>query len=235
MVKGSISEREDVRVLGAPQPAVLFGPDSVLVHNFAKAMVDFVATEPAIVVEAKRPRKSAASRTLEARVADIVAKVLTDSLAPSTQAAHALRMALLAELARFELGTIAHTGDPVDAPKPRRAARTHEVADPLLGTAEVASRLGVSRPYVTMLCDAGKLGPIVLTDGGHRRVRTSSVDAWLAERAQSVEGAIPPREAGVQAHLYDRPDSHYTDPQAASPGRKRSATRSKRAQGKTRA
>ena len=78
----------------------------------------------------------------------------------------------------------------------------------LLTTAEAAKLLDVSLPYVVMLCDAGQLGEL-LTEGGHRRIWSSAVDAYLAARAKENEGTHSPREAGVEARLYDHPDSHY--------------------------
>ena len=53
-----------------------------------------------------------------------------------------------------------------------------------------------------MLCDAGKLGEVVKTEGGHRRVRVSAVDAYLAARTKQLKGAPSPREAGVEAGVY---------------------------------
>ena len=80
--------------------------------------------------------------------------------------------------------------------------------DALLTTAEAAKLLDVSRPYVAMLCDAGQLGD-VLTEGGHRRIRLSAVETYLAARANECDSPQSPREAGVDAGLYDHPDGHY--------------------------
>lgn len=50
----------------------------------------------------------------------------------------------------------------------------------LLSMAEAAKLLGMSRPYVTMLCDSGKLDLIETTEGGHRRIpRDASNDTEL--------------------------------------------------------
>jgi excisionase family DNA binding protein len=78
----------------------------------------------------------------------------------------------------------------------------------LLTMAEVASRLDASRPYVAMLCDAGLLGE-VMTEGGRRRIHAFAVDAYLAARALHYADAPSLREAGMEAGLYDQPDSHY--------------------------
>jgi excisionase family DNA binding protein len=92
-------------------------------------------------------------------------------------------------------------GSRVGAPVPAKNA--------LLTTAQAAGRLDMSRPYVSMLCDAGGLGEIVLTQGGHRRIRASAVDAYLAARIRQRKEAPAPRQAGVDAGLYDYPDGHF--------------------------
>ena len=80
----------------------------------------------------------------------------------------------------------------------------HAITDVLLTTVEAATKLKVSRPYVSMLGKAGKLGVVVMTEGGHRRIRSSTVQAFLATRAKQHEGAMSPRQAGVEAGLYKR-------------------------------
>ncbi|MDR6859807.1 hypothetical protein [Variovorax guangxiensis] len=85
------------------------------------------------------------------------------------------------------------------------------LTDVLLTTAEAAAKLDASRPYVAMLCHAGKLGDVVMTKEGHRRTRSSAVQAYLDHRAKQHEGAKSPRQAGVDAGLYDYPDGHYVN------------------------
>lgn len=60
-----------------------------------------------------------------------------------------------------------------------------------------------------MLCDAGKLGEVIMTEGGHRRIRSSAVDTHLATRAGQGETTQSPRQAGVEAGLYDHPEAHF--------------------------
>jgi excisionase family DNA binding protein len=84
----------------------------------------------------------------------------------------------------------------------------HPTVDVLLTTTEAAARLEASRPYVSMLCNAGKLGDIVMTERGHRRIRSSAVQAYLESRGKPHEGAVSPRQAGVEAGLYAHPDGH---------------------------
>lgn len=80
--------------------------------------------------------------------------------------------------------------------------------DALLTIAQAAARLEVSRPYVSILCDAGTLGVVIVTDDGRRRIHASAVEAYLAARAKQSEGGASPRQAGVEAGLYDHPDDH---------------------------
>lgn len=81
--------------------------------------------------------------------------------------------------------------------------------DAWLSIAEVAARLEVSRPYASTLCDAGTLGTVVVTDEGRRRIRTSAVEAYLATRVKQSESVASPRQAGVDAGLYDHPDDYF--------------------------
>jgi excisionase family DNA binding protein len=109
----------------------------------------------------------------------------------------ATRMGLIAKPASAKLG-----GSP-----PVEAAHS-AVPDELLTTAEAAARLDVSRPYVSMLCDLGKLGEVVVTEGAHRRIRLSAGEAYLADRTTHHDGAMSPREAAAEAGLYDFPEGH---------------------------
>jgi len=76
-------------------------------------------------------------------------------------------------------------------------------------SAQAAAALEVSRPYVSMLCDNGKLGKVVMTEGGHRRVRASALEAYRIARTRTAEDAPTPREAGIDAGLYDHDDHYY--------------------------
>lgn len=140
--------------------------------------------------------------TLEAHITGLVAKALDRSLTSRTAEGKALRMALIARLASAEMGEATAIEDLPTA------GQTPE-SDGLLTTAEAAAKLEVSRPHVSMLCDQGKLGQVVMTDGGHRRVRASAVEAYLNIRTKHNARAKTPREAGVSAGLYDFPEGHF--------------------------
>jgi excisionase family DNA binding protein len=139
------------------------------------------------------------AKELESHMTLLVAKVLGRSLSSPTAQGKALRMALIAKLANTEI-----EGSPVE-----QGNLAAPASDMLLTTALAAARLEVSRPYVSMLCDAGKLGEVILTEGGHRRIRSSAVDAYLTARTGQTEGAPSPRQAGVDAGLYDHPEGHF--------------------------
>lgn len=145
---------------------------------------------------------------LEAHITLLVAKVLNRSLNSPTAEGKALRMALIAKLASAEAGEVT-----VMEAKPAAAP----AADVLLTTAEAAAKLEVSRPHVSMLCDQGKLGEVVMTEGGHRRIRASAVEAYLDTRTKQLQGAKSPREAGIDAGLYDFPEGHFKNVVRASP------------------
>jgi excisionase family DNA binding protein len=140
---------------------------------------------------------------LEREVSAAMAQVLERSLDALSSVE---RMALIARLAR----DAGQTGAELTQPP----AKT---ADLLLTTAEVATRLEVSRPYVAMLCDAGKLGNVIKTEGGHRRVAQSAVSAYLAQRDAAYADAPSMRESGLAAGLYGQDDAHYvTEPRVAA-------------------
>jgi excisionase family DNA binding protein len=90
-----------------------------------------------------------------------------------------------------------------------KAQRTGD-ATPRLSIAEAAELLGMSRPYVSMLCDTGNLGAVEMTTGGHRRVQHEAVERYKSQALANGSGTSTVREAGVEAHLYDHDESHYT-------------------------
>lgn len=148
------------------------------------------------------PAKGAEAKELESRITLLVSRVLGRSLSALTAQGKALRMALIAKLANTEIGEI-------EGAAAEQGHLAVSPGDTLLTTAQAAARLEVSRPYVSMLCDAGKLGDVVTTEGGHRRIRSSAVDAYLASRAGPGEAIPSPRQAGMEAGLYEHPEGHF--------------------------
>ncbi len=168
-----------------------------------------------LVVSATPPNAEA----LGAHITVLVAKVLEQSLSSRTAQGKALRMALIAKLANAEVGSA----------EAASSAAPGATVDALLTTAEAAAKLEVSRPYVSMLCDSGKLGEVVMTEGGHRRIRASAVQAYLTTRTKQHEGAVSPRQAGVEAGLYDYPDGHFVNVvRGAEPTKKAAAAKAAR-------
>jgi excisionase family DNA binding protein len=154
---------------------------------------------------AKRPallKVEVVETELLTHIMNAVVETLLNALYEPNEHGKAFRMSLIAELANAE-SRQAGGAESVKA----NAALT--ASDDLLTTADVASRLDVSRPHVSMLCDAGKLGEVVLTEGGHRRIRSSAVDAYLAARVKQSEDGLSPREAAVEAGLYDYPEEAF--------------------------
>lgn len=157
------------------------------------------AVKTAVGVEVEALPTSA--EALGARFTLVVAAVLEQSLSSHTAQGRALRMALIAKLANEEIGG-------TEAPT---TGAQGAVNDALLTTAEAAVQLEASRPHVSMLCNAGKLGEVAMTEGGHRRIRSSAVQAYLATRAKQHQGAVSPRRAGAEAGLYAYPDGHFVN------------------------
>lgn len=75
-----------------------------------------------------------------------------------------------------------------------------------LSTAAEAKNLGMSRPYVTMLCDSGKLGPIDTSDDWQRWLR-DALERYGIQAFGPYKDAPTMREAGLEARLYDHEDS----------------------------
>lgn len=91
--------------------------------------------------------------------------------------------------------------------------------DELLTTADVAAQLGMSRPYVSMLCDQGKLGEVTRSEGGHRRIRRSAVTQYKQTHGAHTEGA-----QGLGEGTGSQDSLQHTSP----PGKRQSPTRTNR-------
>lgn len=139
----------------------------------------------------------------------LVASVLEASLSARTEEGRRLRMAMVGRLASLELGD--DRGGEAPAAVPAPAALGDGAAGGLLTTAEAATRLGVSRPHVAMLCDAGRLGEVVVTEGGHRRIGRAAVEAYLSSQSRGTGVPETPREAGLAGGLYSRPDTDFVN------------------------
>lgn len=61
-------------------------------------------------------------------------------------------------------------------------ATSRQAHSPLIRTTDAAKMLGVSRPYITKLCDLGVFGPVEKTEGGQRRIPLAAVLAYQAQR-----------------------------------------------------
>jgi excisionase family DNA binding protein len=81
----------------------------------------------------------------------------------------------------------------------------------LVSSREAAEILDLTKPYVDMLCDAGKLGPIKVTESGDRCIPRDAVDRYRLLTLTQYDDAPSPRQAGVDAGLYEQGDSRYTN------------------------
>lgn len=104
------------------------------------------------------------------RLAEVAAFGLATALTNASEEGTRQRMALVSALALIEASTGA-------APTPG-TPRSSDASSERLTTVEVATQLGMSRPYVSMLCDQGKLGEVTRSEGGHRRILKSAVDHY---------------------------------------------------------
>lgn len=115
------------------------------------------------------------------RLAEVAAFGITSALTDTSVHGTRHRMELVSALAQLE----ATAGSlPAQAP-----ARRADAASDLLTTAEVAAQLGMSRPYVSMLCDQGKLGEVTRSEGGHRRIAKQAVNDYLRTHAHAPNPA----------------------------------------------
>jgi excisionase family DNA binding protein len=104
-------------------------------------------------------------------LSEVAAYGLATALTDDSPAGTRLRMDLITALAHIES---------TKGPGKEKHAPDGEL---LLTTAEAAHQLGMSRPYVSMLCNQGKLGAVHRSEGGHRRIRQSAIEDY--KRAHS--------------------------------------------------
>jgi len=110
---------------------------------------------------------AALMRGLCENLAEVAAFGFATALTEDSAAGTRLRMDMITALASVEATR-----------EPARERPSTEDGDEHLTTADAAAQLGMSRPYVSMLCDQGKLGAVTRSEGGHRRIRQSAVDAY---------------------------------------------------------
>ncbi|MEA3104889.1 excisionase family DNA-binding protein [Caballeronia mineralivorans] len=126
-----------------------------------------------------------------------VLHVLHELLDGQDQQARRARLEMQMHLVKVSAGVLPASG-PTDG-------------DEELSTQEAAELMGCSRPYVVMLIDSGKLAGGSKTEGGHRRIRRSSVQQWIAERQKADTGNASPdyRAAARDAGMYAIPDEAF--------------------------
>lgn len=139
------------------------------IEDGAKARVLRVAGLELVVTPSEGTSRAMLGHVCE-RLAEVAAFGLATALTNTSAAGTRQRMALVSALALIEASTGA-------APTPG-TPRSSDSSSELLTTVEVATQLGMSRPYVSMLCDQGKLGEVTRSQGGHRRILKSAVEHY---------------------------------------------------------
>jgi excisionase family DNA binding protein len=119
------------------------------------------------------------------RLAEVAAYGLATALSDASEQGRSQRMEMISALAMLEV-----TAGAAQAPAGHRKGE-HAGGD-LLTTAEVAAQLGMSRPYVSMLCDQGKLGEVTRSEGGHRRITKLAVEAYVRQHGTPARPRTTP-------------------------------------------
>lgn len=127
------------------------------------------------VTDLAEPPEFLVSRLCQS-LSEVAAYGLATALTDDSPAGTQLRMDLITALAHVEStkgsGLEKHASD----------------GELLLTTAEAAAQLGMSRPYVSMLCNQGKLGVVHRSEGGHRRIRQVAVSEY--QKANSNKATL---------------------------------------------
>lgn len=165
--------------------------------NMARALASQVNA-----VIAAQMKRQATTDTIGHMVNDLLPGLLekefTNDLLKNQAAARKRRAVLVHILTAADAQGFAI--DPVDT---LGNASSAEDGDEL--TSEEAARLlRVSRTHLNTLLDAGKLGAVRRTEGGHRRVAKAAVLAYKAESQQrQAQGLAAMAEASHRLGLYD--------------------------------
>lgn len=119
------------------------------------------------------------------RLAEVAAFGVARALTDTSPQGCSQRMELVSALALLQASM-------ASAPAQGSSSRRAEGAGDLLTTADVAAQLGMSRPYVSMLCDQGKLGEVTRSEGGHRRISKLAVEAYLRTHGNAARANPAP-------------------------------------------
>ena len=93
------------------------------------------------------------------------------------------------------------------------APRTMDGEDPEMTSEGAAKLLSVSRTHLNSLIEAGELGAVRRTSGGHRRISKSAVLAyWARTKERQLEGLDEMIKASQRLGLYDAEIDDLPDP-----------------------
>lgn len=79
----------------------------------------------------------------------------------------------------------------------------------MLSTEQAAAMMKCSRPYVAMLVDRKRLPGSLKSQGGHRKIPLSSVQAWIRENPPRQDSNPDYKAAAADAGMYDVPEEAY--------------------------
>ncbi|MGJ7511302.1 hypothetical protein [Variovorax sp. GT1P44] len=158
-------------------------------------------------------------------VALMATTVLDESLGARTIEGRALRMALIAKLARDEMGSA--QASPI--------AAQGATQDEWLTPSQAAWRLKTSRSLLSKLCKSGQLGEVMTIDSEYPQIRASAVQAYLDRHANQHEDAKSPPQAAVAAARNNHSDGRLANMRPAEvvpAGTKRNAPAKKARKGR---
>jgi excisionase family DNA binding protein len=169
-------------------------------ENVAQSLA--VQLTEAIAARTRQANSSAIGQVVSDVLPGFLEREFTQGLLKNQGAARKRRAVLMHVLTAADVQAV--MGDPAAAPDETPiSAGTMDEDEPL--TSETAAKLlHVSRTHVNALLDAGMLGEVSRTAGGHRRVSKAAVLAYkAASKARQAEGLDSMARASQRLGLYE--------------------------------
>jgi len=184
------------RPASTPVPRHLSSGLHFALENVAQSLA--AQLTKAIAAHTQQANSSAIGQVVSDVLPGFLEKEFTQVLLKNQGAARKRRAMLMHVLTAADVQAVME--DPAGAPVDARAADGDE---PL--TSEAAAKLlHVSRTHVNSLLDAGMLGEVSRTAGGHRRVSKAAVLAYkAASKARQAEGLDSLARASQRLGLYE--------------------------------
>lgn len=185
---------------------------SLPVEGPVKGGLDFVLAEMAKALSALLAAKIKTNVATSATRANAIHRLLKDDMLIMLE--EVFFRGLLAtndERARQQRAILMHLLSTADvrrlSPALANSAFSNAAApseEEIVTSEEAAKLLHVSRTHINSLVEAGKLGPVNLTQGGHRRISKAAVLSYKADsKHRQARGLAAMTEASQQLGLYD--------------------------------